>query len=720
MAIKFFILCTLFILSACNSHSNSAQDPVYTSGSAIKGIIENGIIRAYNVSLEPKKLIAETRTKNNGSFLLALPEQAQTDIILFELTTDELTSMRCDLLVGCIEQTSGQLIEFGQAVSLPQHFKLLGTLGKNKNVFISPLSHIILSTALNLSGGLTAQNIGITSQWLIQTLNLEASPLDTQTADITSLLDADLTSINSAELTEEQLKQGIFSASLYNESLSEAWALSLIELDSLPLEEILSLSAELAQQLAQQIQPSAENTSTLSTLASISSEAQTQYDELIASALAIQSQPESITIDEGASFSLFIQASSSETISYQWHKDDQDIPGATSALYSQTNAEVNDTATYSVTVSTDSESLDSLYALVIVNEVLIPTSINQQPEPLTIVEGDPIYLSIGVSGDGPFTYQWQKGGSIIPGATQQSLYIESSTKADEGSYRITVSNSVNTVSSDFVDVWVNIPIAPIEIIQQPENQTTIEGSDATFSVTAQGGGFITYQWRKNSIAINNAFLSELHISNTAESDMGSYNVLVSNSKGQVSSLSATLSVIPKKIPVSITQQPSNHSIYAGDSITLNVEVTGDGPLSYQWFLNGAPIEDGTNQSLTIHSAQDSDQGAYTVTIGNGSSNATSSTASLIVNNLPSLLLEWEIPTERENGRGLETAEISAYLIAYGRSETDLSQLITITDPRTQSLLMEDLQPGLLYLKISTIDSDQVQGNFSETISAELQ
>jgi len=720
MVIKLFILSTLFILSACNSHSNSNQDPVYTSGSAIKGIIEKGIITAYNVSVEPKKLIAKTRTNDNGSFSLVLPEQPQTDIIVFELTTDELTSMRCDLLVGCIEHTSGQLIEFGQAVSLPQHFKLLGTLGKNKSVFISPLSHIILSTAQNLPDGLTSQNIGITSQWLIQTLNLETSPLDTQTADITSLLLTDQASINNIELTEEQLRQGILSASLYNESLSEAWASSPIDLDSLPLEEVLSQSAELAKQLAQQIPPSPENTNTINALTAISSETLAQYVELTTSPLAIQSQPESITIDEGGSFSLYIQASSSELISYQWHKDDQDIPGATSALYIQENAEVSDTATYSVTVSTDSESLNSLYALVIVNKVLTPISIKQQPEPLNLVEGDPIYLSIEISGDGPFTFQWQKGGSIIPGATQESLYIKNSTKADEGSYRITISNSVNTVSSNFVDVWVNTPIAPVEIIKHPENQTAVEESDATFSITAQGGGYITYQWRKDGIAINNAFQNELHISNTSESDIGTYDVLVSNSKGQVSSLSATLSVIPKVVPVSITQQPSNYSIYTGNSVTLSVEVTGDGPLSYQWFLNDAPIEAGTNQSLTINSATDSDQGSYTVTIENSNSNITSSPASLIVNNLPSLVLAWDIPTQREDGSNLTIAEISGYVIAYGTNATDLSMLITINNPLSQSLLLEDLEPGTLYFRISTVDSNQVQGNFSEIISTKLQ
>lgn len=45
---------------------------------------------------------------------------------------------------------------------------------------------------------------------------------------------------------------------------------------------------------------------------------------------------------------------------------------------------------------------------------------------------------------------------------------------------------------------------------------------------------------------------------------------------------------------SITAQPQNQTVFAGQSATLTVTATGDAPLSYQWTFNGLNV--GSNNS----------------------------------------------------------------------------------------------------------------------------
>ena len=49
--------------------------------------------------------------------------------------------------------------------------------------------------------------------------------------------------------------------------------------------------------------------------------------------------------------------------------------------------------------------------------------------------------------------------------------------------------------------------------------------------------------------------------------------------------------------------------------TLNVNVSGTGPFSYQWRLNGVDIPGATDSSLVLHDLQYANAGLYTVAIG---------------------------------------------------------------------------------------------------------
>ncbi|HLP07738.1 MAG TPA: M12 family metallo-peptidase [Opitutaceae bacterium] len=98
--------------------------------------------------------------------------------------------------------------------------------------------------------------------------------------------------------------------------------------------------------------------------------------------------------------------------------------------------------------------------------------ITTQPASITINAGQTLSLSVEATGD-RLTYQWYKGAAALSGATSAS-YSKTATTADAGSYHVTVSNSLGTVTSNSVTVTVNA--------------TNNTGSGTGSSNSSNGGG----------------------------------------------------------------------------------------------------------------------------------------------------------------------------------------------------------------------------------------
>ena len=87
------------------------------------------------------------------------------------------------------------------------------------------------------------------------------------------------------------------------------------------------------------------------------------------------------------------------------------------------------------------------------------------------------------------------------------------------------------------------------ITSQPASQSVPPGTDVTFSVSATGSEPLSYQWRLNGANIPGATNSTYSITNNVQpADGGSYDVLVFNSFGTVTSLIATLKVTVAALP----------------------------------------------------------------------------------------------------------------------------------------------------------------------------
>jgi acid phosphatase len=166
--------------------------------------------------------------------------------------------------------------------------------------------------------------------------------------------------------------------------------------------------------------------------------------------------------------------------------------------------------------------------------------------------------------------------------------------------------------------------APV-ITTQPTSQTLIAGQPATFTVAATGTTPLTYQWKKNSALMSGATASSYSTGPTTVSDNGvAFTVTISNSAGATTSSPATLTVNAAAVAPSITIQPINATVTAGQPASFIVAATGTAPLLYQWSRNGSAIAGATAASYTITATNATDNG---VTFGATVTNAIGALAS---------------------------------------------------------------------------------------------
>jgi sugar lactone lactonase YvrE len=101
----------------------------------------------------------------------------------------------------------------------------------------------------------------------------------------------------------------------------------------------------------------------------------------------------------------------------------------------------------------------------------------------------------------------------------------------------------------------------------------------------------------------------------------------------------------------ISTQPLDQFVSPGGSATFTVAATGAGTLSYQWNYDGTAISGATGASYTVTNAQLAEGGQYSVTVTNANGSATSTSATLYVNQATSAARLTNLSTRVEVGTG---------------------------------------------------------------------
>ncbi len=166
------------------------------------------------------------------------------------------------------------------------------------------------------------------------------------------------------------------------------------------------------------------------------------------------------------------------------------------------------------------------------------------PRAQTVPTGQPFLLAVGAAGSG-LTYQWLRNGTALAGATQSTLTIPAATIAQSGSYTVTVSNSIGSVTS--AAAVVTVDPRSVFIVQSPTSRTVAAGAEVSLTVSATGQGLVTYQWLKDGQPIANATGSTFTIGIALPSHSGAYAAIASDPTGSVTSAAATL-IVTGEVP----------------------------------------------------------------------------------------------------------------------------------------------------------------------------
>jgi methionine-rich copper-binding protein CopC len=153
------------------------------------------------------------------------------------------------------------------------------------------------------------------------------------------------------------------------------------------------------------------------------------------------------------------------------------------------------------------------------------------------------------------------------------------------------------------------------ITQQPTNESVLLGAPASFSVTASGTGTLSYVWQlqgTNTGALeetNIQGMATLSIPVTRHANLGSYDVVVTDAAGSVTSSVATLTLQGAgPIITLITNTPSYNVVKMQFTVAPNMGfqllVAHDLTPPIQWYdgLGGATSGDATNYNWTWDNA----------------------------------------------------------------------------------------------------------------------
>jgi sugar lactone lactonase YvrE len=184
------------------------------------------------------------------------------------------------------------------------------------------------------------------------------------------------------------------------------------------------------------------------------------------------------------------------------------------------------------------------------------------------------------------TYNNRIRKAFIQGPTLQLNNMSSNTA---GGYDVIVTGANGSVTSSVATVTV---LLPPSITAQPQAVAAVGGSDVSLTVAVAGTAPFGYQWQFDGTnlvdngQITGSQTNALSLSSIDLTDQGSYEVIVTNAYGSVTSSVATLTLL---LPPSITTQPQGGTATNGSNVALTVAVSGTAPFTYQWRQNGANL-----------------------------------------------------------------------------------------------------------------------------------
>ncbi len=197
---------------------------------------------------------------------------------------------------------------------------------------------------------------------------------------------------------------------------------------------------------------------------------------------SILTQPQNQYVSPGGSATFNVVAGGSEPLSYQWYYNTNTmLPNATDSTLTITNVQTAVAGSYSVVVSNLAGGITSSNAFLTINTNPVAPTFSSQPASQVVLVGGTATFTAVATGTAPISYQWNKNGVPLSGATSSALTLTNVQVADSGgSYTVAASNGVNSVTSSVAVLTVT---TVVPVVNSAYNLTG-------FAQNTTGGGVI--------------------------------------------------------------------------------------------------------------------------------------------------------------------------------------------------------------------------------------
>ena len=290
-----------------------------------------------------------------------------------------------------------------------------------------------------------------------------------------------------------------------------------------------------------------------------------------------------------------------------------------------------------------------------------PISAQVEPAATNAAIGTSVTFCAVVQGSGTFTYQWQKNGLNLPGATNQCLSVTNIAIADGGSYRATITGGLNALQSEEGLLLVSLDSLPGTDLFDAGTFITVASnsvSGASFSATRElyepfhfglsTSNSVWYRWRSPVSGIvtfdtrGSAFDTVLAVYGgglgrltevASDDDSGGfhtsrvtwnaqagvdYHIVIDGVTGETGNYVCNwnLETTGVRVPV-ITLKPRSQTVPPGGTATFTAAATDPrGIVLFQWYHNGQLIPGATSSNLTIVNVTAADLGQYQLAVTN--------------------------------------------------------------------------------------------------------
>ena len=313
--------------------------------------------------------------------------------------------------------------------------------------------------------------------------------------------------------------------------------------------------------------------------------------------------PGSQTVRPGTNVVFEVATGGDAPLSYRWQRNGVSIPDETNSVLTLTNVQSAQAGFYSVLVSNLVATVRSATARL---TVLTEPTILQHPASQTVHGGTNVLLFVAAEGSGSLAYQWRHNGTNLPGATNAFLLLTNVHLAQNGQYRVQISDELGSVFS--LPAVLVVLVRPV-LLLQPLSQSVAEGGTVVFSASVAPATLpLSYRWVVGSRVLTNLVQNELSsfftLTNVQSSNAGVYRLAVTNLAG-VSTPSfsgpAILTVLADNDRDDLPDTwEAAHGLSSSDPADAQLDTDDDGMTNWQEYTAGTdPLDTASSLKIEI-------------------------------------------------------------------------------------------------------------------------